>query len=169
MWLWTALSLWDTVKTLAHTNSFPSQKILHWPHLHKSICHNHVSDGQLCENQHNEWILTRGRDASFGNWDWILIFFSVCGQIRESEERVNANSVDISYQSLWNARQAFFKAGCSKPIHGLTACWDSSLECTLLDPSRSSAVLKHPSVYHPFPLACGSTLRISADRKGQWF
>lgn len=133
MWLWTTLSLWDTVKTLA-----TASKSTPLTTSSQIIQHHHVSEGQLCENQRNEWILTRGRDASLGNWDWILIFFNDCGNIRESEERVNANSVDIRYQSLWNARQAFFKAGRSKPSHGLTVCWDSSLECWIpADPVQS--------------------------------
>lgn len=114
-------------------------------HIH----HNHVSEGQLCENQHNEWILMRGRDASLGNWDWIRIFFNVCGQKRESEGRVNANSVDISYQSFWNARQAFFKGRPleAKPrIDGLLgqfprvlASGSQQIQCSL------EAPIHHPS------------------------
>lgn len=41
-----------------------------------------------------------GKKCKFGKLRWILIFLIVCGQERESEERVNANSVDIRYQSL---------------------------------------------------------------------
>lgn len=148
MWLWIVLSLWDT---LARTNSFPSQKILIWPHcglrkhLYKRIYYNHVSAGQLC--QYNECILTR-RKMQVRETE-MHIGISRCLRAGKRVRNELMPTVWISVirvfempdkQSLRQAAQS--QATDWQPVLSVPSSGHFSI------PEWCGAALKHPSISH---------------------